>query len=87
MFFPCGGEHNDIVEIEEARYPVKTMEDAINEEGEGGGGISEAKGDLIKFKELATAGTKIHLFLVQLLDRDLPVSTLEIRNGKPASPI
>ena len=87
MLFPCGGEHDDIAEIEEARFPVKISVDGIQEAGEGGGGIAEAKGDLIEFEELATAGTKSRLFLVPLLNRDLPVSTLEFRSGKPASPM
>ena len=73
MLFPCGGEHNDIIEIEEARFPVKTGEDAIHEAGEGGGSVAEAKGDLVKLKELANACAKSWLFLVPLLDRDLPV--------------
>ena len=28
VLFPCGGEHDDIIEIEEARFPVETGEDA-----------------------------------------------------------
>ena len=87
MFFPGGGEYDDIIELEEACFPVETSEDAIHEAGEGGGSVAEAKGDLIKFKELATACAKRCLFLVPLLDRDLPVSTLEIKSGKPASPV
>ena len=47
----------------------------------------EAKGDLAKLKELAPAHAKSCLFLVPLLDRDLPVSTLEIKSGKPVSPV
>ena len=66
---------------------MKTGEDAIHEAGEGGRSIAEAKGDLAKLKELAPAHVKSCLFLVPLLDRDLPVSTLEIKNGKPASPV
>ena len=87
VFFPCGGECDDIIEVEEACFPVKTSEDATHEAGEGGGSVEEAKGDLVKLKELATACAKSCLFLVPLLDRDLPVSTLEIKSGKPASPV
>ena len=87
MFFPGGGEYDDIIEVEEACFPVKTGEDAIHKEGEGGGSVAEAKGDLIEFKELATACAKRCLFLVPLLDRDLPISTLEIKSRKPASPV
>ena len=87
MLFPCGNKHDDIVEIEEARFPVKTSENTIHEAGEGDGSVAEAEGDLVKFEELATASTKSCLFLVLLLDRDLPVSTFEIKSGKPASPM
>ena len=87
MFFPGGAKYDDIIEVEEACFPVDTGEDAIHVAGEGGGSVAEAKGDLIKFKELATARAKRCLFLVPLLDRDLPVSTLEIKSGKPASPV
>ena len=87
MLFPCGGEHDDIIEVEEARFPVKTGEDAIHEAGEGGRSVAEAKGDLVKLEEMATACAKNCLFHVPLLDRDLPVSTLEIKSGKPASPM
>ena len=85
VFFPCGSEYDDIIEVEEARFPVKTGEDAIHEVGEDGGSVAEAKGDVVKLKELATACAKSCLFLVPLLDRDLPVYTLEIKSGKPAS--
>ena len=87
MFFPGGGEYDDVIEVEEACLPVETGEDAIHETGEGGGSVAEAKGDLIKLKELATACAKRCFFLVPLLDRDLPVSTLDIKSGKPASPV
>ena len=87
MLFSCGGEHDDIIETEEARFPVKTGEDTIHEAGEGGGSVAEAKRNLVKLEELATASTENCLFLVPLLDRDLPVSTLEIKSGKPASPV
>ena len=62
MLFPCGGEHDDIIEIEEARFPVKTGEDAIHEAGEGGGSIAEAKRNLVRLEELATASTESCLF-------------------------
>ena len=87
MLFPCGSKHDDIIEIEEAHFPVKTGEDTIHEAGEGGVGVAEAKGDLVEFEELATAGTKSRLLLVPLLDRNLPISTLEVKSGKPASPM
>ena len=76
VFLPCGGEHDDVIEVEETRFPVETREDAIHEAGEGGGGVTEAKRDLVKFVQLPTAGTKLRLLLIPLHDRDLPVSTL-----------
>ena len=87
VLFLCGGEHDDIIEIEEARFPVKTGEDVIHEVGEGGGSVAEAKRNLVKLEELPTASTESCLFLVSLLDRDLPVSTLEIKGGKSVSPM
>ena len=53
VFLPCGGEHDDVIEVEETRFPVETREDAIHEAGEGGGGVTEAKRDLIKLVQLA----------------------------------
>ena len=87
VFLPCGGEHDDVIEVEEARFPMETREDAVHEEGEGGGGVAEAKWNLIKFVQLAAASTKRRFLLVLLHDRDLPVSTLKIQSGKPASPV
>ena len=76
VFFPRGGEHDDVIEVEETRFPVEAREDAVHEAGEGGGGVTESKRDLIKFVQLSTAGTKRRLLLIPLHDRDLPVSTL-----------
>ena len=76
MFLPCGGEHDDVIEIEETRFPVETREDEVHEAGEGGGGVAEAKRDLIELVQLSTAGTKRRLLLIPLHDRGLPVSTL-----------
>ena len=87
VFLPCGGEHDDVIEVEETRFPMETREDAAHEAGEGGGGIAEAKQNLIKFVQLAAASTKRRFLLVPLHDRDLPVSTLKIQSGKPASSV
>ena len=76
VFLPCGGEDDDVIEVEETRFPVETREDTIHEVGEGGWGVTEAKRDLVKFVQLPTAGTKCRLLLIPLHDRDLPVSTL-----------
>ena len=76
VFLPCGGKDDNIVEIEEAHFPVETREDAIHEVGEGGGSIAETKRDLVEFVQLPTAGTKRRFLLILLHDRDLPVPTL-----------
>ena len=72
MLLPGGGEDDDIIQIKEACFPVEAGEDTVHEAGEGSESITEAKGDLAKFVQLPTAGTK-RCFLH---DRDLPVSTL-----------
>ena len=87
MFLPCGGEDDNVVKIKEARFPVETREDAIHEVGEGGGSVAETKWDLVKFVQLPTAGTKCCLLLIPLHDRDLPVPTLQVQGGEPASPV
>ena len=87
VFFPGGGEHDDVIEVKETRFPVKAGEDAIHEAGEGSGSVAEAEGDLVKLKELSPASTECCLLLIPLHDRDLPVSTLEIKSGKPVSPV
>ena len=40
VLFPGSGEHDDVIEVEEACLPVKAGEDAIHEAGEGGGGVA-----------------------------------------------
>ena len=49
VFLSCGGEHDDVIEAEETRFPVETREDAVHKAGEGGGSLAEAKRDLIEF--------------------------------------
>ena len=66
---------------------MEAGEDAIHEAGEGSGSIAEAEGDLVEFKELSPTYTERCLLLIPLHDRDLPVSTLEIKSGKPVSPV
>ena len=66
---------------------METGKDAIHEVGEGGGGVAEAERDLVELKELAAAGTEGRFLLVSLLDRDLPVSALEVKSEKPAGPV
>ena len=57
------------------------------ESGEGSRSVAEAKGNLVKFEQLTAAGAEGRLLLVPFLDRDLPVSTLEIEGGEPAGPV
>ena len=87
VFFPGSSEHDDVIEVKETRFPVEAGEDAIHEVGEGSGSIAEAEGDLVKLKELSPASKECCLLLIPLHDRGLPVSTLEIKSGKPASPV
>ena len=87
MFLPRSGKDDDVVQIKEARFPVEAVEDAIHEAGEGGGSVAEAERDLVELKELAAAGVEYRFLLVPLLDRDLPVSALEAKSGKPAGPV
>ena len=87
VLLPGSGKDDDVVQVEKACFPVETGEDAVHESGEGGGSIPEAKGNLVKFKQLAAAGVEGHLLLVPLLDRDLPVSALEIKSGEPVGPM
>ena len=50
VLLPGSGEDDDVVQVEEAGFPVETNEDAVHESGEGGGSVAEAKGNLIKLK-------------------------------------
>ena len=45
-----GSEDDDVVQVEEAGFPVEASQDAVHEAGERSGGIAEAKRNLIKFK-------------------------------------
>ena len=55
---------------------MEACEDTIHEVGEGSLSVTEAKGDMVKFVQLPTAGTKRCFLLIPLHDRDLPVPTL-----------
>ena len=87
VLLPGSGEDDDVVQVEEAGFPVETSQDAVHESGEGSRSIAEAKGNLVKLEQLAAADAEGCLLLVPLLDRDLPVSALEIKSGEPASPM
>ena len=50
VLLPGGGEDDDVIQVKEVGLPVETGEDTVHESGEGGGSISEAKGNLIKLK-------------------------------------
>ena len=86
VLLPGSGEDDDVIQVEEAGFSVENGEDMVHESGEGGGSVAEAKGKLVKLKQLAAAGAEGRLLLVPFLDRDLPISALEIKSGKPAGP-
>ena len=48
VLLPGGGEDDDVVQGEEAGFPVEASQDAIHESGERSGSIAEAKRDLVK---------------------------------------
>ena len=50
VFLPRSCEDDDVIQIKEARFPVKTGEDTVHEAGEGGGSVAEAKGNLVELK-------------------------------------
>ena len=87
VLLPGSGEGDDVVQVEEAGLPVEAGQDVVHESGEGSRSVAEAKGNLVKLEQLAAAGAEGCLLLVPLLDRDLPVSALEIKSGEPAGPI
>ena len=49
VLLPGGGEDDDVVQVEEAAFPVEASQDAIHESGERSGNVAEAKRDLVKF--------------------------------------
>ena len=87
VLLPGSGEDNDVVQVEEAGFPVETGQDAVHESGEGSRIVAEDKGNLVKLEQLAAAGAEGCLLLVPFLDRDLPVSALEIKSGEPTGPM
>ena len=66
---------------------MEAREDAIHEAREGGGSVAKTKWDLIELVQLPTAGTKGSLFLISLLDRNLPIATLKVEGRKPPSSV
>ena len=76
VLIPGGGEDDDVIQVEEAGFPVEAGQDTVHEPGERSESIAEAKGNLVKFKQLAAAGAEGRLLFIPFLDRDLPVSTL-----------
>ena len=86
VLLPGSYEDDDVVQVEEAGFPVETGEDTVHESGEGSGSVAEAKGNLVKLKQLAAAGAEGRLLVVLFLDRDLPISTLEIRVENQRTP-
>ena len=66
---------------------MEAGQDVVHEHGECDRSVAEAKGNLVEFKQLTAAGAEGRLLLISFLDRDLPVSTLEIEGGEPAGPV
>ena len=87
MFFPGGRKYDDIVKVEQARFPVEAGEDANHEAREGGRGIAKTEWDLVEFVQVATAGTKRGLYFITLRDGHLPVPALEVEGREPSSPM
>ena len=87
MFFPGGRKYDDIVKVEQARFPVEAGEDAIHEAGEGGRGVAKTEWDLVEFVQLATAGMKRGLCFITLRDGHLPVPAFEVEGREPSSPM
>ena len=85
VLFPSGGKDNDIVQVEEAGFPVESSQDSIHEAGEGSRSVAEAKRYLIEFKKLGAARPEGRLFLILLLYGDLPVPAFQVEVGEPAS--
>ena len=50
VLFPGGGKDDDVVQVEEAGFPVEASQDAVHEPGERSGSVAEAKRNLVKFK-------------------------------------
>ena len=87
VLFPNGGEDDNIVEVEEAGFPVKPSQDSIHEAGGGGRSVAEAKRYLIKLEKLAAAGAEGSLLFILLLYGDLPIPAFQVEGGEPASTI
>ena len=85
VLFPSGGEDDDIVEVEEASFPVESSQESIHEAGEGGRSVAEAKRYLIKLEKLAAACTEGSLLFILLLFGDLPIPAFQVEGGEPAS--
>ena len=49
VLLPDGGEDDDVVQVEEAGFPVEASQDAIHESGERSGSVAEAKRDMVEF--------------------------------------
>ena len=85
VLLPSGGEDDNIVQIEQARLPVKAGKDAVHEAGEGGRSVAKTKDDLVKLIQQTAASPKGGLCLVLLRDGHLPIPALEVQGGEPLS--
>ena len=66
---------------------MEAGEDVIHEAREGGRCVAKTEGDLVKFVQLSTAGTKRGLCFITFSDGHLPVPALEVEGGEPLSPM
>ena len=40
VLFPRGGEDDDVIQVEEAGFPVKSSQDSVHEAGKGSGSVA-----------------------------------------------
>ena len=69
VFFPGGGELDDVIDVKETHFLVEAGEDAVHEAGEGSGSVAEAEGGLVKLRELSPTSMECCVLLIPLHDR------------------
>ena len=50
VLFPGGSEDDDVIQVEEAGFPVEASQDAVHEPRECSRSVAEAKRNLVKLK-------------------------------------
>ena len=76
MVFPGGRKNDNIVEVKEARLPMKAGQDSIHEAGKSGRSVAETKGNLVELEQLPAASSKHSFLFVLLRYWYLPIATL-----------